>query len=128
MYTILTPTHEQEYITITTPQGPLKSKVVFILQHLSLEYWGCEWKDDKLLIIDTQSMTYDEKGYYVKYSKSLECTDLTNILSSALSDAFLDSQINYERLCLAELEKNEVIWENERLVRVYQDVMLLFKI
>lgn len=127
MSALQAPLKGKEYIIIAgTNQGPVRRKVLFTLKHLSTEYWGCEWTDSPL-IINAQAVILEDGEYVIHYSKSMEtANETTLVLSNALFDAFMDNQIVCERLFLAELDKNELVWENEQLASAYQEVVSSF--
>jgi hypothetical protein len=126
MSAVQAPLQGKEYITITgTAQGPVRKKVLFTLQHLDTEYWGCEWHDYPL-VINATAIFNDDGEYLIHYSKSMETCNLTPTLASALNVSFLDGLITCERLRLAELDNSALVWENQQLAAIYQTVCSSF--
>ena len=122
MSMILPPINGKEYIMISTAsKASFRKRVLFIVQWSSLEYWACEWNNSPL-IINANDIEYEDGEYTFKYLQSPNITDMTQMLSGALYDAFLDAQITLERLNIAQLEKDELKWENEQLAVVCNHV------
>ena len=125
MSMITSPAPGKQVITIiSSPHGPVKKKIYFVLQHLNSEYWGCEGMNNTPLILNVNSVKLIN-GEYICQLKSADLSDLTKVLSCALFDAFIDGQISLERFRLAEFEVNELKWENQRLASDCVEVLLL---